>query len=124
MNTGGQSFLNRLTHPPADGFAVRFSKISAHLGLGVCLSESELSFLYKATFYATLCNIAFNGLGGCGGLVKPGREANRLSLEREFMAARDIFWASEGWRALPATQKESIRNVFLHVVVVEDNLAS
>jgi len=91
MKTDGQSFLDQLAGSSPDGFAVRFSRISTRLGLGVSLNGREVSLLYEAAFYATLCNIAFNGLGGCGGQVKPSREANRIDLEREFMAARDRF---------------------------------
>ena len=91
MKTDGQSFLDQLAGSAQNGFAVRFSRISTRLGLGVSLNGREVSLLYEAAFYATLCNIAFNGLGGCGGQVKPSREANRIDLEREFMAARDRF---------------------------------
>jgi hypothetical protein len=122
MKTDGQIFLNRLAGPHSDGFALRFSRISTRLGLGVSLKGSEVSLLYKAAFYASLCNIAFNGLGGCGGQVKPSRESNRLILEWEFMAARNRFWICEGWQALTTIQKESIRNIFLQVQVSEDNL--
>ena len=123
MKTDGQIFLDRLASSSAEGFKVRFSKISTRLGLGVSLRGTELSLLYRATFYAVLCNIAFNGVGGCRGQIKPNREANRISLERKFMAAREKFWACAGWRALPAAQKGSIRSIFLHVFLTEDNLA-
>lgn len=123
MKTDGQFFLDRLAGSSAAGFKLRFSKISTRLGLGVSLRGSELSLLYKAAFYAALCNIAFNGLGGCGGQIKPGREANRINLERKFMVSCGKLWTCQGWRALPATQKESIRNIFLNIFVTADNLA-
>ena len=123
MKTDGQRFLDRLAASSTEGFELHFSKISSRLGLGVSLHGSELSLLYKAGFYAALCNIAFNGLGGCDGQIKPSREANRICLERKFMAARERFLACEGWRALPATHKESTLNIFLRVFVTEDNLA-
>jgi hypothetical protein len=123
MKTDGQSFMDRLAGSSSDGFAAGFSRIATRLGLGVSLSGSEARLLYEAAFYATLCNIAFNGLGGCCGQIKPGREVNRLILEWEFMAARDEFSKCEGWQALTASQRESIRNIFLRVVVTEDNLA-
>jgi len=123
MKTDGQNFLDRLANSSAEGFEVRFSKISSGLDLGASLRGSELSLLYQAAFYSALCNIAFNGLGGCDGQIKPSRELNRLSLERKFMAARDKFWGCAGWRTLPATQRESIVSIFLHVFVIEDNLA-
>jgi hypothetical protein len=123
MKTDGQIFLDRLACSSAEGFKMRFSKISTRLGLGASFRGSELSLLYKSAFYAALCNIAFNGLGGCDGQIKPSREANRISLERKFMAAREKFWACAGWRALCAAQKESIHNIFLRVFLTEDNLA-
>jgi hypothetical protein len=64
MKTGGQNFLQKLSGPSYNGFERRFSKISIRLGLGNSLTEDELRLLYEATFRATLCNIAFNGLGG------------------------------------------------------------
>jgi hypothetical protein len=123
MNTDGQSFLDRLAGPAADGFAVRFSRISTRLDLGVCLCASDVSLLYEAAFYAALCNISFNGQGGCGGQIKPYREPNRRILEWRFLMAHDKFCASEGWHALTARQRESIRNIFFQVKVSDDNLA-
>ena len=123
MQTDGQSFLDRLAAARANGFAVRFAKISKGLGLGGSLSISEINWLYEAAFYATLCNISFNGLGGCRGQIKPGREANRVILEREFMTSRTNLWASEGWQSLPAAQKEYVKTIFLQVLVTDDNLA-
>ena len=122
MNIDGQTFLEQLASSPAKGFTPRFSRTSMRLGLGACLSGSELSLLHDAAFYATLCNIAFNGLGGCGGQIKPHREANRISLESRFMAAREQFLSCDGWHALSATQKESIHKIFLNIIVAENNL--
>lgn len=87
------------------------------------MSRDELSFLYQAAFCATLCNIAFNGLGGCGGVIRPQRELSRRRLEQDFMAARDKFFASAGWRALPNPQKSSVQRIFLNVFVMDENLA-
>jgi hypothetical protein len=70
-----------------------------------------------------LCNIAINGLGGCGGRIKPEHEPNRRRLEREFMAARDKLYACAGWRALPPSVRHPIQIVFLRISVNEDNLA-
>jgi hypothetical protein len=123
MKTGGQSFLDQLSGPWCNGFERGFSKISIRLGLGNTLMEHELRLLYEATFCATLCNIDFNDLGGCAGEVKPEAEANRINLEREFMAARDKLYASAGWQALPASAKGPIQRTFLSVLVAEDNLA-
>ena len=97
--------------------------VSLRLGLGDALAADELSLLYEAAFLATLCNIAFNGLGGCGGEIKPERETSRIMLEREFMAARDNFFRSAGWKALPPTQRGSIEKIFLDVFVIQANLA-
>ena len=85
--------------------------------------EHELGFLYEATFRATLCNIAFNGLGGCGGEILPEREMSRRNLEREFMAAREKLYDSAGWEVLSASVKGSIKNIFLRILVSEENLA-
>jgi len=123
MKTDGQSFLDQLAGSSPNGFAVRFSEISTRLGLGVSLNGNEVSLLYEAAFSASLCNIAFNGLGGCGGEVKPSREVNRISLEREFMTARDRFWACEGWHNLTPTKKESICNIFFRILVTGHNMA-
>ena len=124
MKTDGQSFLDQLAGPMCSGFARRFSKISIKLGLGKTLMEHELKFLYEATFRATLCNIAFNGLGGCAGEIKDEREESRIMLEWEFMAARQNLFGSAGWEALPASVKGSIKNIFLRVFVAEENLAA
>ena len=123
MNTDGQTFLNRLASSSAEGFKARFSKTSMRLGLGDSLCQSDLSLLYDAAYFATLCNIAFNGLGGCGGQIKPERELNRISLERKFMAAGEKLLACEGWQALPEARKKLIRKTFLRVSVAQNNLA-
>jgi len=70
-----------------------------------------------------LCNISFNGLGGCGGEIKPERETARIMLEREFMAARTRFFTSTGWKTLARHLRESIKNVFLSVRIAEANMA-
>jgi hypothetical protein len=123
MKTDGRSYLDLLGDPSCNDFERRFSKISIRLGLGKTLMGCELGLLYEATFCATLCNIAFNGLVGCGGEIKPEQEANRRNLEREFMAARGKLYGSEGWEALSASVKESIQRIFLSVLVAEANLA-
>ena len=123
MKTDGQNYLDQLAGFSRNGFERRFSKLSIRLGLGNTLIEDELRLLYEATFCATLCNIAFNGQGGCGGEIKPEQEANRMNLEREFLAARDKLYGSAGWEALCASVKGSIQRIFLSVFVAEDNLA-
>jgi|SRR5215471_19267166 len=123
MTRDGQNFLRELVHFPANTFEARFLQISSRLGLGSALSCDELILLYEAAFYATLCNIAFNGLGGCRGIIKPRRESTRLNLEHAFMAARDALYASAGWSVLPIPSRDSIRRIFLTVSVAPDNLA-
>jgi len=87
------------------------------------LSSDELILLFEAAFEATLCNIAFNGRGGCCGVIKPQRERNRINLERIFMAARDRFCATPGYQALGPSYKVSIYQTFLTVAVADENLA-
>ena len=123
MTRDRQSFLRELVCFPAHSFEGRFCQTSTRLGLGSALSCDELVLLYEAAFYATLCNIAFNGLGGCRGTVKPQRESTRRNLEKAFMAARDSLYASAGWNALPVSPRGSVERVFLNVFVASDNLA-
>ena len=123
MKTDGQNFLEQLASFPANTFEGRFLKTSIRLSLGHDLDSDELSLLYRAAFRAALCNIAFNGLGGCNGEIKAEQEGSRLRLEREFMIARDRLYATCGWKTLAKSQKESIENVLLRVVVEDRNLA-
>ncbi len=97
--------------------------LSARLGLGRALKADELRLLYKVAFYARLCNIAFNGLGGCGGYIKAEKERQRIMLENEFMAARDEFFASAGWTAMAPRQQQGLSRALLDVSVAESNLA-
>jgi hypothetical protein len=123
MKTDGRNYLDLLGGPSRNGFERRFSKISMRLGLGKTLMGHEIRLLYEATFCATLCNIAFNGLGGCGGEIKPEQEANRRNLEREFMVARGKLYSSVGWEALLASVKGSVQRIFLSVIIAEANFA-
>src|ERR1700730_18281171 len=122
LRTDGQKYLERLAAPPHGGFAKRFSAISLRLNLGDTLNGYELNLLHQAAFYSTLCNIAFNGLGGCGGEIKHEREAHRIKLEQKYMVACDRCCDSVGWVALAEFTRESIRRIFLNVYVTEDNL--
>lgn len=115
--------LNQLSGFPSDTFENRFSRIAKRLELGATLDEDELRLLFEAAFYACLCNIAFNGLGGCQGEIKPEREANRIRLEQDFMAVRERFLDCAGWRALAAFQRGQVVRIFLNVFVDEDKLA-
>jgi len=123
MKTDGQSFLEHIAVSSTNKFEVRFSRISTRLDLGQTLDARELSLLYEAAFLATLCNIAFNGLGGCSGEIKPEREIVRTMLEREFMTSRARFLACAGMKGLSVPQSASIEKIFLNVFVAEDKLA-
>ena len=122
MTTDGQNFLRELAHFPSNTFEGRFFEISHRLQLGSAFNGHELVLLYEAAFYATLCNISFNGLGGCRGHIKAYREANRISLERAFMAAQERFLACGGWNALHPLERGQIRRILLNVFVAPDNL--
>ena len=123
MKTDGQDFLEQLATFPPNTFEGRFLKTSTRLGLGADLAADELSLLYRAAFRAALCNIAFNGLGGCDAQISPDQEGNRIRLEREFMISRDRFYACASWKRLQASQRNSIERVLLQVRVEERNLA-
>ena len=123
MITTGEAYLKELALFPPKTFPNRFSGIATRLHLGTAMDRTELKWLYDAAFRATLCNIAINGLGGCGGRIKPEREPNRRRLEREFMVARDKLYASAGWQALRPLVRHPIQTVFLRISVNEDNLA-
>ena len=123
MNTDGQDFFEELESVSRPVFKGKFGQVSRRLGLNGGLSRADLSRLYEATFLAALCNISFNGLGGCGGEIKPEKEGARCRLEQAFMDARDNFYACSGWKRLPEKRKKSIKAVFLTVLVAEENLA-
>ena len=117
-----QDFSEELANCPGQGFKGKFGQITRRLRLHSGLSRSELSCLYDAAFLAALCNIAFNGLGGCGGEIRPEKERTRCRLEQAFMEARTSFYSCTGWKRLPAGRKKSINRVFLTVKVADENL--
>jgi hypothetical protein len=123
MMTTGENYLNELAGFPPRTFPSHFAGSATRLRLGTVLDRTELKWLYEAAFLAALCNIAINGLGGCGGRIKPEREPNRRRLEREFMAARDKLYATVGWQALPPFVRHPVQTVFLRISVNENNLA-
>ncbi len=123
MMTGGQDFLEKLAKFPPRTFEARFLQRSLRLGLGKVLTPEEMRLLYRAAFRALLCNIAFNGLGGCDGLIRPERELNRVRLEQDFMAFRNRVYACTGWKRLRGLQRERIDREFLAVAVAAENLA-
>lgn len=122
MNDDGQQFLERLAQSPHRTFERHFARAAIGLNLGPVLSAAELEMLYRAAYLATLCNIAFNGLGGCASKIKPEREANRVRLERSYMMARDVFYATLGWSSIGESRKSRVQNVFLAVSIAEHNL--
>jgi hypothetical protein len=119
----GQEFLDQLSSAGPKGFESEFSRTAVRLGLGKALASEELDLLLKAAFLATLCHIAFNGLGGCANIIRPDREAHRSNLEHKFLQARDAFYATPGWQALPDYQSGPIERIFLSAFVTDENLA-
>jgi len=122
MKTDGQAFLEYMEGASMTRFELRFSRISMRLDLGAALDARELSLLYEAAFLATLCNISFNGLGGCEGEIKPDREFIRTLLEREYMRARSLFFGCKGIGGLSKSQRQSVQAIFLKVCVADQNL--
>jgi hypothetical protein len=123
MDADSQDFSEELAGCSRPAFKSKFSRLARRLGLRDGLKRAELSCLYEAAFLAALCNISFNGLGGCGGEIRPEKESTRWRLEQAFMDARDNFYRCAGWQALTAAQQKSIRSIFLTVSVNEENLA-
>ena len=123
MASDGQKYLPQAVEVLPPAFQDKVREIAARLDLDKWLDETELNALSQAAYYGTLCNIAFNGLGGCQGEIRPDREGNRMRIEREFMAARNRLWETAGWQALPEIKKGPAHRIFLNVYVVEGNLA-
>ena len=123
MEDDRQDFFEELTSCSRSSFKTKFGRTARRLGLNAGLKREDLSRLYEAAFLAALCNISFNGLGGCGGAIKPEKEPTRRRLEQAFMDARENFHRSPGWKTLAAARKKSIEAVFLTVLVDEENLA-
>jgi hypothetical protein len=124
MKNDGQTFLEELGHCPPNTFERRFSVVSGKLGLGTTWERNELQLLYEATLSATRCNLMFNDAGAPAGKTgRPHNESNRTRLERDFMAACDILFASPGWQALSEARQKLLRTIFLGVCVTDQNLA-
>ena len=115
--------MQELGNLPPNSFESRFSRASNQLGLAEELTRNELTLLYEATYRATLCNLAINGLGGLAGRIGIDQEPKRWKLERDFMVARDILYASPGWQTLEPPERDMIQKVFLSVIVSDDKLA-
>ena len=122
MKNRGQEYLEQLAALPPNTFDSQFSRNASRPGLGGLLGCNELKLLYDAAFLAILCNIAFNGLGVYGGQIRPEKERTRTSLERQFMAAREVLYASPGWQALSPAKRMRAERLFLNVFVAEKNL--
>jgi hypothetical protein len=123
MKNPAEEFLQELGNLPPDTFESRFSRVSNQLGLAGEFTRNELTLLYEATYRATLCNLAINGLGALAGKIPQNQEAGRWKLERDFMVARDILYASPGWQTLEPAEQEAIERIFLSVMVSDDKLA-
>jgi len=116
-------FLQKLAGFPRRSFEGRFLEFAIRLRLGVKLTADDFKLLYEAALYASCCNLAFNGLGGCNGSIRPENETNRTGLELQFMAARDRFQVSVGWQALTPLQRQEVQTRLLRVSVADYNLA-
>lgn len=123
MTSDRHDFLDKLAQAPPNTFEAKFLKDVFRVGLEADLNSTECFLLYRAAFCAKLCNIAFNGLGGCKGKISPQKECNRVWLEREFMIARERFCDTVGWHQLPKPTQGLIQTIFLNVFVASDNLA-
>ena len=123
MTNHSQSFLDQLATFPPDSFENRFSLVVRCLGLVVAFERNELTLLFEAAYYATLCNIAFNGLGNPNREIQPAGEQERTRLEFEFMVARDVLFASPGWQALSRADQLALSRIFLAVAVAPERLA-
>ncbi len=104
-------------------FEKLFSSVAAKLKLDEKLQQNELRLLRRAFFQAFVCNVAFNGLGGCQGKIRPDRELNRIRLEQTFMRARARLYACRGWQRLPCRARQRLEATLLRVEISEDNLA-
>ena len=113
MMTAGEEYLIGLAGFPPKTFPSHFSSSATRLRLGTVLDRTELKWLYEAAFLAALCNIAINGLGGCGGRIKPEREPNRRRLEGELWRHETSFMpVPDGKRCDPWSDIRSKRSFF------------
>jgi hypothetical protein len=122
MDSESHDFFEETANCSRLGFKSKFGKLARRLGLNVGLTRDELSRLYEAAWLGALCNISFNGLGGCDG-IRPEKEPTRCKLEQSFMDARNNFYRSVGWKNLSPGHKKSIQSVFLTILVDDENLA-
>ena len=123
INHDGQHFLEALASLPTDTFESRFAATLTGLGLAQVFDRNELTLLYEASVKAMACNVAINGIGIVEQRIRPQDETRRSWLEREFMVARDLFFASPGWQNLDHNTRKTLEQTFLSVVVLDDRLA-
>lgn len=123
MMNSGQPFLDELAAFPADSFENRFSMVVGRLGVASALERNELTLLFEAAYRATMCNIAFNGLGSKANGIRLEEERERSRLEYAFMVARDVLFASPGWQALSRAEQVALSRIFLTVLVAPEKLA-
>ena len=112
MDRDGQHYLEALASLPPYTFDSRFAKALAGLGLSGVFDRNELKLLCAASVKALACNLAINGLGVADEQIRPQGEAKRSRLEREFMLARDLFFASPGWQNLDHKHDDRLRRRF------------
>lgn len=122
MNLDGQHYLEMLASLPPETFESRFAKTLAGLSLNGVFDRNEVKLLYEASLKALACNLAINGIGRVL-QIRPQDEAKRSRLEREFMLARDLLFASPGWQTLDNKTKQPVEETFLNVFVLADRLA-
>jgi len=123
MNSEGHEFLESLKALPPDMYEYHFSMLLEELGLGELFDRNELILLYEAALRASLCQRAFNEIDGQVGNGNQQPEANRVKLEQEFMAARDVFYGSPGWQSLEVSKQAIIEKAFFSIEVEEKCLA-
>jgi hypothetical protein len=123
MKTNGEDFMQSKPELRPGSFDYKFHDASSELALDCKLNVTELMLLRRAAFHAALCNISFNGLGGCGGEIKPHRENHRRQLECKLMDAREALCSSHGWKRLSSPTKAEINRRLLTVRIAKTNLA-
>jgi hypothetical protein len=123
MKSEAHEFLESLKALPPNLYEYHFSTLLEELGLADCFDRNELILLCEAAIRASLCQRAFNELENRVGNYNQEPEANRVQLEREFMAARDVFYGSPGWQNLEESSQAIIEKAFFSIEVEEKCLA-
>jgi hypothetical protein len=123
MITDGQKFLLELVELPLETYEHFFAERAWRLGLGAVFDRNDLRLLYEASLCAASCNYAFNECCRCGFSSAVQHEPHRTRLEYDYMAARDLFYASPGWQNLAESKRAQVEQSFLNVSVRDDQLA-